>query len=185
MRYRLRKDVRILFNTLVMLILLLGISLVVGSMVVAQQEDKEFKDIHLQQQEEQLWRLHELEQQIEKQNEQLNMLEESLIEFLERWNLDQFEATGYAPLDPRAEEGMCYSGYPEVTASGAKTTPGGTVAAGSELPFGTPIWIEGHGWREVQDRGGMIGSRSLDICVDTREEAFEIGRRNVVAVWPK
>ncbi len=29
----------------------------------------------------------------------------------------------------------------------------------------------------------MIGSRSIDIAVQTRREAFDIGRRNVIAVW--
>ena len=37
----------------------------------------------------------------------------------------------------------------------------------------------------VHDRGGKVTSRKLDIAVRTREEAFEIGRRTVIAVYEK
>ncbi len=87
--------------------------------------------------------------------------------------------TAYAPLDPRAVEGMCYSGDPNITASGAQVVPGVTVAAGREIPFGTRVWIEGFGMRVVQDRGGRIGSDNLDMAVETRAEAFQVGRQRV------
>ena len=85
--------------------------------------------------------------------------------------------TAYAPLDPRAVEGVCYSGDPTITASGERVEPGVTIAAGRNIPFGTRVWIEGHGMGVVQDRGGRIGSNNLDLAVWTRAEAYQIGRQ--------
>ena len=71
--------------------------------------------------------------------------------------------TGYAPLDPDAIEGMCYSGDPNVTASGAKSDPNRTIAAGPGIPFGTQIYIPGIGNRIVEDRGSAITDNHIDI----------------------
>lgn len=83
--------------------------------------------------------------------------------------------TAYAPLDPAAVEGMCYSGDPTVTASGEAPVPGETVAAA--LPFGTVLWIEGIGIRRVNDRGGRIRDDCIDLVMATREEALKFGRQ--------
>ena len=85
------------------------------------------------------------------------------------------EVTAYAPLDPAAVEGMCYSGDPAVTASGEAPVPGETVAAA--LPFGTVLWIEGIGIRRVNDRGGRIRDDCIDLVMATREEALKFGRQ--------
>lgn len=82
------------------------------------------------------------------------------------------EVTAYAPMDPAAVEGMCYSGDPTVTASGEAPVPGETVAA--ELPFGTLVYIEGIGLRRVNDRG--VPSGCIDVVTETRRQAIEIGR---------
>lgn len=89
------------------------------------------------------------------------------------------EATGYAPLDPRAVKGMCYSGNPHVTASGARTRPGVTVAAPKHVPFGTKVIVPGHGLRVVEDRGGAIKGNKIDICFARRVDALQFGRRNI------
>ncbi len=88
-------------------------------------------------------------------------------------------ATAYAPLDPLSSRGECYSGDPEVTASGEKVEPGVTVAAGPELPLGTRLLVEGHGEVVVQDRGGAVGGRDLDIAVSDRRTALRWGRRGL------
>lgn len=88
-------------------------------------------------------------------------------------------ATGYAPLDPKAIKGMCYSGDPTVTASGKRTTPGITIAAPKHIPFGTWVHLQGIGWRRVDDRGKRITGNKIDICFHTRKEALQWGRRKI------
>ncbi len=112
--------------------------------------------------------------------------------WLDEWDVREAEITGYAPLDARAIPGMCYSGDPRVTSSGAKTTPGITAAAPENVPFGTRVYIPSRGeMRVVQDRGGRVGYTEdgvmqLDLCVETREEALDmIERQKVVAVAKK
>lgn len=97
--------------------------------------------------------------------------------------VEEVTITFYAPLDPNAVEGMCYSGDPTVTASGAKSTPGITIAADPSIPFGTLVWIEDFGYRVVQDRGGSIKGNRIDIMVDTKKEALELGRKIRTAVF--
>ncbi len=127
--------------------------------------------------------LEEYQEEILRLNSKVTELEEKIETFLDKWNVGVFELTAYAPLDPRAVKGMCYSGDPRVTASGVKTKPGVTIAAGPSMPFGTKVYIQGHGWREVQDRGGRIGNNNIDIAVDTLEEAYRVGRQKAVVVW--
>ena len=92
--------------------------------------------------------------------------------------------SGYAPLDPNAVEGMCYSGDPTVTASGARTTPMHTIAMDRRFPFGTKVKIH-HPMFEgivftVEDRFGKGNhGNKVDVCFATRKEAFAWGRRNV------
>ena len=97
------------------------------------------------------------------------------------------KTTGYAPLDPKAVRGMCYSGDPKITASGQQVMPDVTIAADRSIPFGTWIWIDSLGWRRVDDRGGAIKGGRLDICFATRAEALEWGvkHKTVVIVMPQ
>ena len=91
----------------------------------------------------------------------------------------EYVATGYAPLDPKAVRGVCYSGNPKITASGVLTTPGVSVATSKEIPFGTWLWITGVGFRRVDDRGGKIKGNKIDICFHTKKEALEWGKKKV------
>ena len=112
-------------------------------------------------------RIHENGELLEKIEEMENVLE---------WDARRMTITHYAPLDPAAVEGMCYSGDPTVTASGMPSEPGISVAAGSNIPFGTTLYIPGYGYREVHDRGGAIGPNNIDVMIWDRDEAFELGR---------
>lgn len=104
---------------------------------------------------------------------------------VEDFRVEIWEATGYAPLDPDAVNGICYAGDPNITASGQPVYPGVTVAAGPDIPFGTWLWIEGFGWRRVDDRGGKIKNGRVDICFISRQEALKFGRQKVVVVIPE
>jgi len=106
-----------------------------------------------------------------------------LEEWLDEWQVELWEATAYAPLDPAAVDGWDYCCDPDITASGAQVEIGRTIAAGPSVPFGTLVWIEGHGLYEVQDRGGAIGPGQLDIAVQTRAEALRFGRQQVKVIY--
>ena len=92
---------------------------------------------------------------------------------------NEYTVTAYAPLDPAAVRGMCYSGDPHITASGKRTDTKRTVAAPRHIPFGTWLFIEGVGLRRVDDRGGKIKGKRIDLCLPTRREALRWGRRKV------
>ena len=134
---------------------------------------------------EQLRQIQELESTLKEFMREKEDAHRSLEDFLEIFQPEEVEITGYAPLDPRAIEGMCFTGNPNITYSGEPVQIGVTVAAGPEIPIGTRVWIQGHGWRVVQDRGGGVVRRNLDIAVETREEAFAIGRRSAIVVFEK
>ena len=121
--------------------------------------------------------------------QEIAYLEDSMHQLIGAMNpldfkVETWVATAYAPLDPRAVEGVCYSGDPNITASGREIRPGITVAAGPSIPFGTWLWIEGLGWRCVEDRGGNITDGRLDIAMISRDEAINFGRREVTVVIP-
>ena len=65
--------------------------------------------------------------------------------------------------------GSYAAGY---TANGSYATPNWTVAAGSDLPFGTRLLINGQEY-EVQDRG--VGYGCIDIFCSSHQEALARG----------
>ena len=70
-----------------------------------------------------------------------------------------------------------------ITASGAKVQEGVTVAADTSiLPFGTKIYIQGIGWRTVQDRGGAIKGNRLDIYISSHNDPMPYNVQNL-DVW--
>ena len=132
-----------------------------------------------------LGEIHELMENIDNLMQRTDEVHDSLKQLLDMLTVKEIELTGYAPLDPRAIAGMCFSGNPNITASGHRVVIGETVAAGRNIPFGTRVWIEGIGWRTVHDRGGMITDRHIDLAVATQEEARAIGRRQVRVLFVK
>lgn len=88
------------------------------------------------------------------------------------------EITGYASLDPRAEEGVCFSGNPAITASGAKVERG--VVAANFLEFGTEIRIPEYFGSEVfivKDRmASEYGWGNIDIWFKNQDDAKKLGR---------
>ena len=92
------------------------------------------------------------------------------------------EVTKYAPLDDTAIAGWDYCGDPNITASGDPVIPGETVAAGPSIPFGTEVYIEGFGWRTVNDRGGLIDDHNIDIATNTKEQAQKFGRQKRLVI---
>jgi 3D (Asp-Asp-Asp) domain-containing protein len=63
-----------------------------------------------------------------------------------------------------------------LTASGKPTEVGWSAAADwSVLPKGSVVYIEGLGFREIQDVGGGVDGRHIDVLVATHDEALRLG----------
>jgi 3D (Asp-Asp-Asp) domain-containing protein len=78
-----------------------------------------------------------------------------------RTYLGSYKITGY-DICP-----SCCGNTKGITASGTTATVGRTCAAPKDIPFGTRLWIEGIGERIVEDRGGAVHGKKLDIlCTD-------------------
>jgi 3D (Asp-Asp-Asp) domain-containing protein len=73
-----------------------------------------------------------------------------------------------------------------LTASGKRVRVGYIAADTRILPFHTKVYIEGIGVRVVEDRGGAIKGRKLDIYMNTVHQCLKWGRRKVkVYILPK
>ncbi|MEG6615360.1 3D domain-containing protein [Peptococcaceae bacterium 1198_IL3148] len=63
---------------------------------------------------------------------------------------------------------------------------GRTIAVDPEvIPLGSHVWVEGFGWMIAEDTGGAIKGNIIDIYMDTREEALQWGRRDVLVIIPE
>jgi 3D (Asp-Asp-Asp) domain-containing protein len=100
----------------------------------------------------------------------------------EAYEVQLMNITMYAPLSASAVEGQDYSGDPSQTASGDEVVPGETAAAGPNIPFGTRIYVEGLGWRTVNDRGRLVGPNNIDLAVPTKEESLEFGKQQRLVI---
>ena len=90
-----------------------------------------------------------------------------------------FTVTAYCPC-PRC----CgkWSGGP--TAIGAMPRQGVTCAAPRRIPFGARLWIEGVGWRTVQDRLAPRYDNRVDVYFASHAEALKFGKRTLkVMIW--
>lgn len=98
-----------------------------------------------------------------------------------RENWIQFTATGYCACS------KCCGKTNGITSSGAKATPGTTVAMPSSYAFGTKVQLKntngnlmnGGNCYIVQDRGGAIKSNRIDIFFGSHQEALNFGRRTI------
>jgi len=68
-----------------------------------------------------------------------------------------------------------------ITSSGIKVKENRTLACPKEFPFGTIIEIEGMGQYRCEDRGGAIKGNKVDIYMETKKDAFQFGRKNLIA----
>jgi 3D (Asp-Asp-Asp) domain-containing protein len=79
-----------------------------------------------------------------------------------------YESTGKRPGD---------KGY-GITASGKTAVEGTTIAMSKQFPFGTKVKIEGFPQTfTVQDRGGAIRNKSIDVYVTSLDRAINFGRQ--------
>ncbi len=90
-----------------------------------------------------------------------------------------FRLTGYCPCV------ACSGTWGTDTYSGISAVEGVTVAADPNIfPIGTRVYIEGLGERIVQDVGGAIKGKRIDVYVDEHWECFQTAvNRDNVRVW--
>lgn len=79
-----------------------------------------------------------------------------------------FILTNYCP-----ESCCCGKWANGYAASGDLAVEGITCAADSMFPFGTKLYIEGVGYRIVQDRGYKIEGNRLDIFCSTHKGCYQ------------
>lgn len=79
-------------------------------------------------------------------------------------------ATGYTPFD---------AGCTGITATGIPAKRGIIAVDTNVIPMGSRIYIPGYGEGIAADRGGAIKGNKIDLCYETKQEAYNWGRRNV------
>lgn len=95
--------------------------------------------------------------------------------------LGTYTATAYCSCPKCCGKWSAYN----LTASGTTPEEGRTVAADwSVLPAGTSIYIDGLGWRTVEDTGSGVNGQWLDIYMEDHQAALEWGRQQV-EVWTR
>lgn len=73
-----------------------------------------------------------------------------------------------------------------ITASGLRATPGVTVAVDPDvIPLGSDVLVDYGGGEIHYYRADDIGVKgnAIDLCVETHEEAVELGRRTATVWW--
>ena len=91
-----------------------------------------------------------------------------------RVTLGSYTITAYCPCR------QCSGQWGRSTASGATATAGRTIATSNSFPFGTKLYIEGLGTYTVEDRGGAVQGRHIDVFFNTHSEAAAFGRQTRV-----
>lgn len=93
-------------------------------------------------------------------------------------SLGIYEVTAYCACE------QCCGPYADgITYSGEPAVEGVTIAADiDKLPIGTELYIEGVGYRVVQDIGGSIYGDKIDVYFDSHQDALEFGRQQL-EVW--
>lgn len=82
--------------------------------------------------------------------------------------LGRYRITGYCTCS------KCCGKSDGITASGTTATVGRTCAAGKDLPFGTVLYIDGIGYRTVEDRGGGVNGGHIDVLCNDHPECYSI-----------
>lgn len=115
--------------------------------------------------------------QIEMQDMILEVQDELIKESLKQEQIEhketyvgEFTITYYCPCV------KCCGKTDGITASGTLAKEGQTVAADWDiLPPGTKIFIEGIGFRTVEDKGGGVKGNKLDVFMNSHSAALDAG----------
>lgn len=93
---------------------------------------------------------------------------------------------GISPRKTLVMNATAYSNSPESqgkwvgkTATGMTPRVGVVAVDPNVIPLGTKLYIEGYGHAVAGDTGGAIKGNKIDLFMNTRQECFNFGRRNV------
>lgn len=88
--------------------------------------------------------------------------------------------------EPYTITGYVRGDHSNWTANGVSVWTRDWIAAGSyNLPFGTVVQVQfphGPGEYRIEDRGGGLGRRHIDILVDTRSQALALTSTRTVCI---
>jgi len=71
-----------------------------------------------------------------------------------------------------------------ITANGTRAKSGTIAADTSVFPFGTIMYIPGYGYGRVEDRGGAVKGKHIDLFFHTHKKALQWGvQDHEVKVW--
>lgn len=102
---------------------------------------------------------------------------------MEQENIDMsLEYLGLYTLTAYCSCEECCGKADGITASGVKATSNHTIAAPSEFAFGTKLMINGKEYT-VEDRGGAIKDKRIDIYFDSHQEAINFGKQKNIDVY--
>ena len=87
--------------------------------------------------------------------------------------LGRYKVTGY-DICPRCCGRQPWDYDYGKTASGTLATCGITCAAPKDLPFGTRLYIDGIGYRTVEDRGGAVNGQHIDVLCPDHATCYQI-----------
>ena len=107
--------------------------------------------------------------------------DQKMQEWLDAWQVDEFEATFYSPHDDR--NGLSSSGNPDETALGYQAGPGCYAVDFDVIPAHALMFVEGEGWGIAGDTGGAIRGKRIDIYRGSYDLAMRGGRQNVRVMW--
>lgn len=124
------------------------------------------------------------------ENLENTIVEEEIIETspegeieLEQENIDMnLEYLGVYTLTAYCSCEKCCGKSNGITASGVKAKANHTIAAPSEFAFGTKLMINGIEYT-VEDRGGAIKDKRIDVYFDSHQEAINFGKQKNIDVY--
>ncbi len=82
----------------------------------------------------------------------------------------KMQATAYTPWD---------EGCIGITKNGMVARRGLVAVDPDVIPLGTRLYVPGYGMALAADIGGAIQGNRIDLCMESLDEAFQYGRRNI------
>jgi 3D (Asp-Asp-Asp) domain-containing protein len=122
-----------------------------------------------------------LRARVEELKELHTVTDQKIQEWLDAWQVDEFEATFYSPHDDR--NGLNSSGNPDETALGYMPGPGCYAVDFDVIPPHALMFVEGEGWGVAGDTGGAIKGKRIDIYRGSYDLAMRGGRQSVRVIW--